>query len=644
MKGLNLSTFRKIASDKKTTTLQHADGHQIKIMHGKLPALQRKALEKLPTHDLSGKEPQKMAEGGEADKAPEAAPAQDAAPTQETSQGVPEALAPNDPNDAAQSPTPIMDAAQEKMPAQSPEQKYQSNVDQEYRALKFAAPTIADSQLRQQAEHNVLDTMKASQDANKVVANKQQADQELLNQKRASVGLPPAGPALTASSMQPVQGQAGGASAQGPDVAANTAAADKALSSPFDRASLEHGYNTQQGGIYGEAKAMGDVSERQVPIEQQEQQKQQAILDQTNKTKHDMAALADETLDAYKKQEIKPNHYLESMDTPHRVSNAIGLLLGGFSTPFTGQANPAMTFLNSQIERDIDAQKSNRNGKLNIYNAYMSKFHDADVAYNMARATQLGIYGSQIREAATKSGKPLAMARANIAAGQLEQGILPAINNAHLLGEINKFNGTNPSSPNAGAGSEEHMKAILGAAQVSNPELYKDLQSRYVPGVGLASHAPAAADQERLTKLNALIPLIDKAQALQKNFGMTGAWTPQSRADANSAQQALNVQLNSLTGLNRLNDREYVNYGKQIGDIGGVNAGGTLRTLQNLRSQAESDKNAYTKSMGIRPFVGATGPTGLSPQGEQALKAAQQKYPTMNQGQLIEALRKAGKI
>lgn len=55
--GLDLSRFKKVSSDKKTTTLRHAKGHEIRVAHSGLTPKMREHLERLP-----------MAEGGEVEK------------------------------------------------------------------------------------------------------------------------------------------------------------------------------------------------------------------------------------------------------------------------------------------------------------------------------------------------------------------------------------------------------------------------------------------------------------------------------------------------------------------------------------------------------------------------------------------------
>src|ERR1700744_4364592 len=56
MKGLafNLSNAKKVATDDKSSTFTLKNGHQLRIVHSALPALQRKQLEKIPLHLAEG--------------------------------------------------------------------------------------------------------------------------------------------------------------------------------------------------------------------------------------------------------------------------------------------------------------------------------------------------------------------------------------------------------------------------------------------------------------------------------------------------------------------------------------------------------------------------------------------------------------
>lgn len=61
---LDLSKFKKVKSDKHTSTFRHYEGHELTIAHGKLSSKLRDQLSKLPTHVPKAEKPQKFAEGG----------------------------------------------------------------------------------------------------------------------------------------------------------------------------------------------------------------------------------------------------------------------------------------------------------------------------------------------------------------------------------------------------------------------------------------------------------------------------------------------------------------------------------------------------------------------------------------------------
>ncbi len=63
MKGMDLSKFKKMTSDKASTTLRHPDGHVIKIAHHSLNAKMREELNKLPIHKAEGGQVKHYAEG-----------------------------------------------------------------------------------------------------------------------------------------------------------------------------------------------------------------------------------------------------------------------------------------------------------------------------------------------------------------------------------------------------------------------------------------------------------------------------------------------------------------------------------------------------------------------------------------------------
>lgn len=74
--ALNLSKMKKVASDKDSSTFQHPDGHQFKVAHKPLSAIQRKQIEKMPMHNYA--DGGDVAQDDDADRSPASSPYQDA--------------------------------------------------------------------------------------------------------------------------------------------------------------------------------------------------------------------------------------------------------------------------------------------------------------------------------------------------------------------------------------------------------------------------------------------------------------------------------------------------------------------------------------------------------------------------------------
>lgn len=603
---MNLAGFKKLKEDKKTVTMAHPEGHEIKIFKAKLPMIQRKQIEKLP-----------LAEGGDVQKMESKDDSMGS--EQSTWEKVNETL---DKTPRMQMIHNMADGGDTAATAINNfvDQDKGESIPQGTPAPEVADPALSPSAFSA-AESDQRDFLAGKEPVSPEAPPPPPAPMKSDNTVPAPASIPDSTTGLPDASLGDVYGKSLAAIKQKSkaeaDLAANTANVEAQNQSEIKQA--------QQNWLQSSAKMQGDIS----------------------------GALQD-----VKNGHIDPSHYLENMTVGGKIATGIGLLLGGFSGGLnrTG-VNPAAEWLGAQINRDIDSQKANQNTKLNVYNGYLDQYKNAAVAEQMTRATQMGIYASKIRQAAAQAGTPLAIANGNLAASELEQKMIPLVQNAHLTAQLAAFNGgaaggeRGPASSGAGSaapgGTENQYKVALTAAQKINPEVYKDQQEKYIPGVGVASHPVPQADRERLTRLNSLIPLIDKAVEDQKRFGRLGATISThpvvDQAAANSDTQALQVKLNELTGLNRLNDREYQNYGEQIGHLGGFNlGGGTLETIKNLRSQAEMDRNSALESMGITPFAGAIAPTGLNGAGQNNLKIFMKNNPGVDQGKAISVLKSKG--
>jgi len=166
---------------------------------------------------------------------------------------------------------------------------------------------------------------------------------------------------------------------------------------------------------------------------------------------------------------INPKNY----STGSKVSTAIGLILGGMGGGLLHQENPALKFLNNNIDRDIEAQKQNLDKKNTVLSAYLHQTKDLTEATAMTKAFYLEKYSNDIRKAAALSKDPLAQARADQTIGKLNyekhqilNGIAQNQTKADLLKNVDSR--LDPSQLVAQVVPEKHQAQVfkeIGAAQ-----------------------------------------------------------------------------------------------------------------------------------------------------------------------------------
>lgn len=423
----DLSRFKKMKSDAQSTTLQHPDGHEITIAHKALSPKMKEQLSALPAST-----PVAMKDGGETlDKADD----DKWEPAKKEVEVAPSA------SDAISALPSFIDAPQAAAPA-----------------------TIADGAVSPQ------DLQAASNDvAAKLGPQGAQAVDQAAGQANQTVSLlPPGSPESANAAPAATSGTSATpppASSQAPSPAATTGGA----SSPTP--SVEGGYNTQMAGINAEAKAKGDLGNAQAGI----LQAQAPIQRQALQVAQDNFKAANDEYNAfiqdYKNGHVDPNHYMANRTTGQKIATAIGLILGGIGGGLTGQENPALKFVNAQIDRDIDAQKAELGKKENLLSANLRHFGNLKDAAEATAAMQKGIAATQLEAAAAKAQSPLAKAQALKAAGELQSQNVMAFQNMAMRKTLEQAqqagNNMDPASfvpylPNA---TPDEQKTILKEIQ-----------------------------------------------------------------------------------------------------------------------------------------------------------------------------------
>lgn len=215
------------------------------------------------------------------------------------------------------------------------------------------------------------------------------------------------------------------------------------------------GLKEQQNYVAQAAKARADVEQNDIDARKQLQIDAQNNLGAFQKH-------AQEFKDYAAANPIDPKHYVENMGTGQKVATALGLLIGGFTGGFnkTG-VNPAADWLNAQINRDIEGQKSRMDQQKTILGANQELYHDQVLAGNATRMNMNDIYEQKMKMAADKLGTPQALAAYDQMASKFK------LENAGLLQQMAIRSSALEAIKRGGAGLDP---LTLGQAGLIPPE------------------------------------------------------------------------------------------------------------------------------------------------------------------------------
>src|SRR5579859_99271 len=366
---VDLSKFKKVSEDKDSTIMRHADGHEIKVAHKALPKEVRAQFHKLPKIDESvsnnpkleesKKVPSKFAEGGS---------------TEEDQQQKQQEVQQSNSNIKPAQPTPIDPEKFKKF-----QQGYQAATKQ------FADGGDVNSESAQDSPEQIVNDIQAT--------NPQQPQQAPA----------PAKPMASDQS----NAQSADQSSQG-------------LQFPDISQPVMQGVEQQKSGISAEAKAAAqqgaaeDIAYKNNLAQQQDLQNHfKTQSDQLMKERQDL-------LQSVKDGQIDPHHFVDNMSTLGKISTGIGVLLGGIGAGLNGGPNQALAYLNSQIDRDIDAQKANLGKKQSLLAANLETYKNLEDATNMTKLMMQDQLASQLGDAAAQAKSPQAKAIAQKTIGELQ--------------------------------------------------------------------------------------------------------------------------------------------------------------------------------------------------------------------------------
>lgn len=349
---LNFKDWVKVAEDKHSTTMRHASGHIMTLINKSMPSIQREQLKRLK---LKSGTPDGTV-GDEDDDADDSSDTSTDSPSPTGSSSSDSSSSP-----ASPSPAPAINMT-----------------------INAASPPAS-------ASGQTPDTTQAPpvvQSAQQPLANTQPASQQQAQQQGSTQS-----PAVGFAN-QPVDVQV-------PQVQSNLPAITSQNGQPNPAAmnqNLQAAGELKRDSSIAQGKAMADVEAGyQTGVAQNNQKLQDA-----NDLVRDQAM----SLRNYNDQNpIDPNHWAESQSTAQQVKNGLALFLGGFGQRKTG-VNPAMNWINNQIDRDIKAQQQRFDNQKTVYGSIRQLYGDTLTTTNQTRVAMRDIYDSKAKQIAYQLNTP----------------------------------------------------------------------------------------------------------------------------------------------------------------------------------------------------------------------------------------------
>lgn len=406
---LNFKHFKKTSSDKDKTTLTHKDGHSITVAHKALSPHIRTQIEALPLN--------------------EGAPVSSQAPTKE--QEIEQLQQPQSSSPAPSEPippTPVQEAPSVDPSLQNKRALYNSivsagnpmdakngspdadqQVEQQF-GPNGEAPKAFNAQVWNLAEQHYNSQQNQDVARNSIAVAKAMED----NKARVAAGLAPSPVPEGSGGGQPNQRQVASSTSNGPTKMPSAEAPLDITGKQAGQAAFNAGVQSELGGIYGEAQALGDLGNKQSAVLNNSIAAQQKLVNEHRQKMDENTTEYNNFVADVKNQHLDSQHYFASQSTAGKIGTAIGLILGGL-----GGSDAPSKFLDHQIDRDIEMQKAEMTKKQNLVTANMHRFNNINDATKMATAMQAGIVIDQLNKAASEAKSPLAAAAAAKKAGEL---------------------------------------------------------------------------------------------------------------------------------------------------------------------------------------------------------------------------------
>jgi hypothetical protein len=333
----------------------------------------------------------------------------------------------------------------------------------------------------------------------------------------------------------------------------------------FDKA-----FTTEKQGIQAQAKAAGDEG----TAVSQALQKSIDDQDRLYKAFEVKKKAQDEALSILRgkieKDEVDPNRIWHQMGTGRQVASVLSILFSGVGAGLAHQENLALKVMDKAIDRDIEAQKANKENQRSLYSMYLQQTNSEREATLMTQKHLLDVQQAQANKIAAQFKTPQAAAQAQVLGAQID--LKKAMVDRQLEQE----------QLLKGIGQRPFSKDLLAAAP-------KEIRERAVMlpdgKTVVAANTPEGA-KEANEKIRVMSPLRQTLEELGKVSA--GALVPGSheRERAEVLANQAKLQIAAVKGFKRFSPELFKELGKSFDNPTEIidNIRGNQKTQQLLKS------------------------------------------------------------
>lgn len=342
---------------------------------------------------------------------------------------------------------------------------------------------------------------------------------------------------------------------------------------------------------------------QQADIQGQQAQRMQDLHAKYEEMGNKLHHAYETTAEEISQGKIDPSNWWNSKSTGSKVLTAIGMLFAGAGGGIAGNPELASKAIDSAIERDIEGQKANLANKQSLLSKYMDMYNDLPQAEAAARLTMSAATEGLLAQQALKLGSANAVEAAKATIAARRQSLLPHMESLAKGQVMSQMYNEMGKPQQQSSNQEENFKNRMNQLRMVNPDMAKNMESSYIPSVGVASRP---LTEKTITDIAMRKDLSDKLAQLEvfakKHEGTTmdRAIVNQGKAMAQGVKEALRIGL----GMGALSGREAEGLSKMIPDDPTAFLA-KMRTLPGYRSARKANddtlKTLY-KSYGVKPF------------------------------------------